>query len=134
VLLSTENITLLNESCGVKCDKFKGMHTAMVRQTDLAVDSSQPWQIALQSPNTSLVFSGFTDVAAGVPFDHNHPPATIKAQAKLVHDKKPKGYPRGMVPDGPIPASMTNGSMFEVVLVPLAHSNALRMTVLPVMA
>ena len=132
--MSTENVTLLNGTCGVMCDKFKGMHTAMVRQTDVAVDNSKPWQIALQSPNTSLVFSGFTVVDAGVPFDHNHPPATIKAQAKLVHDKKPKGYPKGNVPDGPIPSSMANGSMFEVALVPLAHSNALRMTVLPVLA
>lgn len=133
--MQIENITLLNESCGVLCEKFKGMRTAMVRTTELAVDNSKPWQIALQSPDAaSLVFSGFTPVAADVPFDHRHPPATIKAQAKLVHDRNARGYPQGKVPDGPIPASMTNGSVFEVELVPLAHSNALRMTVLPVLA
>jgi hypothetical protein len=50
----------------------------------------------------------------------------------VVHDKNPKGYPQGKVPDGPFPASMTNGSLFEVELVPIAHG--LRITVLPVLA
>ena len=38
------------------------------------------------------------------------------------------------VPDGPIPASETTGPLFEVDLVPIAYSNALRITVLPVLA
>lgn len=38
------------------------------------------------------------------------------------------------VPASPIPASMTNGSsLIEVELVPIAHSNGLRLTVLPVL-
>ena len=49
-----------------------------------------------------------------VPFDHTKPAATLKARAKLVTDKNPKGYPHGVVPDGPIPPSMTTGSLFEV--------------------
>eukprot|EP01051_Picozoa_sp_SAG22_P000006 SAG22_NODE_1_length_62449_cov_158.689270_6_plen_80_part_00 len=39
------------------------------------------------------------------------------------------------MPASPVPASMTNGSaLIEVELVPIAHSNGLRLTVLPVLA
>ena len=41
------------------------------------------------------VFGGFTPVSK-VPFDHERPPATIKATVKLVHDKNPKGYAKGV--------------------------------------
>ena len=78
-------------------------------------------------------FGGFVPVSS-VPFDHESPPATIKARAKVVHDKSPKGYAQGKVPDGPIPASDTNGTAFDVELVPIANTNAMRITVLPVLA
>jgi hypothetical protein len=83
-----------------------------------------------------MVFSGFTALPSSVPFDHTQPPATIKVHAKVVHDRNPKGYPKGHnVPTSPIPSSMTNGSsLIEVELVPIAHSNGLRLTVLPVLA
>jgi hypothetical protein len=101
------------------------------------IDTSKSWQIALQAPTKpgSMVFSGFTALPSSVPFDHTQPPATIKVHAKVVHDRNPKGYPKGHVPTSPIPSSMTNGSsLIEVELVPIAHSNGLRLTVLPVLA
>ena len=131
----------------------------MVQETTVVPDNSKPWQIALQNPNTTeLVFSGFSAVSA-VPFDHMRPPATITAKAKVVNgepralsltprarvsgaadgdsradNQGRQSYAKGHVPDGPIPAAHTNGSLFEVELVPLAHSNGLRLTVLPVLA
>lgn len=131
---SIENVTLLNGTCGVLCNKFKGMTTAMVRETVVVPDNTKPWQIALQDPNTTLVFGGFAPVSA-VPFDHESPPpATIKARAQVVHDKNPRGYAKGIVPDGPILASDTNGTVFDVELVPIGNTNAMRITVLPVLA
>ena len=44
----------------------------------------------------------------------------------------PPGF-RGPLPDGPVPLSACNGSLFDAELVPLAHSH-LRLTVLPVLA
>ena len=46
------------------------MMITVVRETVVELDNSKPWQIALQSPNTSLVFGGFSPVSS-VPFDHN---------------------------------------------------------------
>ena len=39
-----------------------------------------------------------------------------------------------IIPDGPIPPEQTNGTAFDVELVPIGHSNAMRITVLPVLA
>ena len=44
---------------------------------------------------TLKVFGGFTPVSK-VPFDHERPPATIRATVKVVHDKNPKGYAKGV--------------------------------------
>lgn len=33
---------------------------------------------------------------SNVPFDHERPPATIRATVKLVNDKNPKGYAKGV--------------------------------------
>ena len=46
-------------------------------------------------PRELQMFGGFTPVSK-VPFDHERPPATIKATVKLVHDKNPKGYAKGV--------------------------------------
>lgn len=94
------NITQLNgtRGCelqpGKKCH-FPTMPASYVKQTDVSIDQSKPWQIALQSPTAaSLVFSGFNPLSA-VPFDHTKPSCTLKVQAKVVVDKDPKGYPKG---------------------------------------
>ena len=70
-----------------------------VQVTESKIDTSKSWQIALQAPikSGSLVFSGFTALSSSVPFDHTQPPATIKVHAKVVHDRNPKGYPKGHV-------------------------------------
>ena len=102
---------------------------SVVQQTSVVVDDSKPWQIALKEPTTSLAFSGFTQVA-DIPFDRAHPAAKIRAQAKLTTDGV---YRKGNVPNSPVRADQTTGSLFEVDLVPLAHSY-LRLTVLPVLA
>lgn len=100
--------------------------TAMMT-TSVVLDDSAPWQIALKDPSASLAFEGFTAVA-GVPFDHASPPATIKGQARQV-----AGYRKALPPASPVQAKDFNGTLFDIKLIPLAHSH-LRLTVLPVLA
>lgn len=104
------------------------LNGTLVQTTSVEIDDAAPWQIALKSPNTSLSFNGFTTMPP-IPFDSKAPAAAIKAQAMSVTN-----YEKGNVPDGPVPASNWNGTLFDIQLVPLAFSNALRLTVLPVLA
>ena len=111
------------------------LNGTLVQQTRVDLDRTgdTPWMIALQNPpdtTDALPFSGFAPLAA-MPFDRAHPPATIRVQARSTTGLK--GYDKGNVPDGPVPLSACNGSLFDAELVPLAHSH-LRLTVLPVLA
>ena len=109
------------------------LNGSYVQQTDVNVDSSTPWWIALVDPNaTAPVFEGFAAVNPGVPFDRDSPPATITVQAKVTqncHNYAEKGD----VPDSPVPAAnVVAGDATAYSLVPIAHSH-LRLTVLPVL-
>ena len=91
---------------------------------------ARPWKVALQDPNTSLKFAGFTPLA-DVPFNYSFPAATINGRARPVMGyTNRRGHPSAMPPTSPVGPQDYNGSLIDVVLIPIAQSN-LRVTVLP---
>lgn len=119
---ATMNRTLLNAT---------GNASAWYSRFDLDTrGSARPWQVALQDPSTSLKFGGFSPVA-DVPFNHSSPAATILGRARPVKGyTNRRGHPSAMPPTSPVGPQDYNGSLREIVLIPIAQSN-LRITVLP---